>query len=221
MSLLLVAAGSPWSYYTSVSQRKFVLCTIEKVGCTRFKYLLWDRNMRPRHDGAGTAHADWSSRIHDPTWLKYVFYREPLTRFLSGYLEKCYGRPGGYCKRVFGDTHVSFGAAVASLRTHDKHRLDGHFRQQADRCGVDATRRSAGVAPLSQNLRHWTAHELDPLTSRKHVGEMLRRANISAPKFSQLFPPRGYLSGSHDTRAATRLERYYADATHVEAATHR
>ena len=217
MILLVAAVSAQFGSLTSVAESKFVFCMIEKVGCTRFKYLLWDRAMRPRHDGARTAHADWSSRISDPTWLKYVFYRDPLTRFLSGYLEKCFGRPGGYCKKVFGDTHVNFSTAVASLRTHDKHRLDGHFRQQADRCGIDRSRRSSGMGPLSENLRYWTAQELEPKTSRQRVGAMLRRANISAPKFNSLFPRQGYLKGSHDTRAATRLEQYYTDPRDVEA----
>lgn len=53
--------------------------------------------------------------FNDPSWTKAVFYREPLGRFLSGWLDKCDDISRVYCVHVFGGTNVSFRDAALSL----------------------------------------------------------------------------------------------------------
>lgn len=91
---------------------------MHKVSCTNFKALLHaaapllDKGAR---EAQRTAYRNINTIFNDPSWTKAVFYREPLGRFLSGWLDKCNDVSRVYCVHVFGDMNVSFRDAVLSL----------------------------------------------------------------------------------------------------------
>ena len=91
---------------------------MHKVSCTNFKVLLHaaapllDKGAR---EAQRTAYRNINTIFNDPSWTKAVFYREPLGRFLSGWLDKCNDVSRVYCVHVFGDMNVSFRDAVLSL----------------------------------------------------------------------------------------------------------
>ena len=189
-------------HFITISKPRLMFCWIEKVGCTNFKKMLsWPQlgDRRPPRS--------WKAIVFDPSWTKVAFYREPLSRFLSGYLEKCRSKVRVYCVMVFGSNETSFDEAVMSLEGRDKHALDGHFRQQSDHCGG-----------LGHGLaRFFKLELLEPATSRAKVGAMLQRSNLSTPQFDRLFPRHAGARGSknHHTDAHGKAAAAYADPKHV------
>ena len=101
-----------------VPSQRFAFCWMHKVSCTNFKALLHaaapllDKGAR---EAQRTAYRNINTIFNDPSWTKAVFYREPLGRFLSGWLDKCNDVSRVYCVHVFGDMNVSFRDAVLSL----------------------------------------------------------------------------------------------------------
>ena len=140
-----------------ISGQKFMFCAIQKVGCTQFKSFLGPVSDRlsPKSN---------SHYLKDPDVTKYMFYREPLARFLSGFLDKC-GRSTGatyYCSLLLGkeqgpNPRLEFPRAVASLLTQDPYRFDGHFKPQIYNCGGRAA------------MDHFTKVQLDPATTYYEV----------------------------------------------------
>ena len=189
-------------HFYTVSKPKLLFCWIEKVGCTNFKQLLAFPGIRDR-----APPKPWKDIIFDASWEKVAFYREPLSRFLSGYLEKCRSKVRVYCELVFGSNTTTFDEAVMSLVGRNKNTLDGHFRQQSDHCGG----LGHGLAPF------FKLELLEPATSRAKVGAMLRRANLTAPQFDRLFPrnPEARSSKNHHTGAHGKTAAAYADPKHV------
>ena len=117
-----------------------LFCLIQKVGYTNFwKFLnpvrilpsmaLPERNFiaRDRYKVV------YDAIMHNSSWHKAVFYREPLERFLSGYLDKCIKEnPGIYCIQVFGSKDATFDGAVQILIIQDSNKLDSHFHSQVN-----------------------------------------------------------------------------------------
>ena len=140
-----------------ISGQKFMFCAIQKVGCTQFKSFL--KQVSDRSSPKSISHY-----LKDPDVTKYMFYREPLARFLSGFLDKC-GRSSGatyYCSLLLGkeqgpNPRLEFPRAVVSLLTQDPYRFDGHFKPQIYTCGGRAA------------MDHFTKVQLDPATAYYEV----------------------------------------------------
>ena len=124
--------------------------------------------------------------IVDPSWTKVVFYRDPLSRFLSAFLSKCEHRdtndPKPICLNTFGQAYASFHLAVSHL--YRSHSLpDAHFAPQSQLCGG-----------LTQSLSHYQGvYELNPLTSRELIIKILKKIRVPitggvAQTLRKLFP---------------------------------
>ena len=101
----------------------------------------WFSNTPAKH---GLTKNDVADLLVDPTWYKATFYREPLSRFLSGYRSKCEpGHDGDtkHCLKQFGSKTASFPEAVSALAQLDKtivdkaQVVDEHWQRQARFCG--------------------------------------------------------------------------------------
>ena len=164
--------------------------------------------------------AVWRAFRHEThdRWLSAVFVRDPLERFLSGYLSKCtpHHDPDRYiCKRIFGARNASFVHAVGVMAHAGATGRDlpagtpgDHFRRQSSFCNGAVG--SGGFDAM---------YVLHRSTSRRDVLEMLRRVGITdasaaVPSFEHHFPPPGetlsspYKGGDHTTGAAHDLANY-------------
>ena len=188
---------------------KLTFCWIEKVGCTAFKRLFADR------DGVGRGRPT-GGELRDAGREHVVFYRDPLDRFLSGFLDKCLGRSRVYCMMIFGAENKTFDEAVLSLVGRDKHSMDAHFLQQSDHCD--------GIG-YGNAMDRFTTYRLDPSTSREIVAAMLKRHGLTAPNFDMIFPPNATRTATaplgrrhphaHNTNANGMVEAYYSNPIHV------
>lgn len=174
--------------FVVLRQHRLLFCLIEKVGNTGFAKIfrrvkqlmpvfvdgnnLWRRHTPKVYNLTVSQIAGF---IQDPSWLKAVFYREPLSRFLSAYRSKCglIDRDGGkMCQRIFGRTNVSFHEAVREVYSSGEGLADPHFAPQASFCGG-----------LNRSIHHYShVHPLDPFTSRSLFIGILTEANVSISK---------------------------------------
>ena len=127
-----------------VPERKLLICATEKVGLQMFADLTcslslahnksdespkvikthgaeWERGCSwDSSQACGPVH-NWNAAnlldaFVDPEWSRAVFYRDPLERFLSGYMSKCedgFDPDRWICEQVFGQYNASFDQAVA------------------------------------------------------------------------------------------------------------
>lgn len=96
-----------------IPELKLMYCSVPKVGCTQMKKLLF--RVHHRHNQsrewddwtlAGDMHdpkytglrslRDYSIKqanemMHDPSWTRIVFVRDPVARFFSAFADKCWG----------------------------------------------------------------------------------------------------------------------------------
>ena len=219
--LLAARAGkcpSSISQYRFAPGAKIMFCWIQKVGCTSFKSLIGGGSLRPSVIHKGESYSAAIKRIfEDSTWQKAMFYREPLSRFLSGYLDKCNGTVRVYCEMVFGSEETTFAEAVEFLRTAaDPHKIDGHFRQQSSHCG--------GVGYQVNDVKKYyqTMELLEPATSREKVQGMMARSKslkAYAGIIDRLFPPvttgSAYQESAHHTHSHGKVAEYFFDPRHV------
>jgi hypothetical protein len=117
-----------------VRKHKLIFCTIDKVASTSFSRLLnllagkskvsskfpWGLNS-PKKTKASKLQIE--SYLKSSTWVKVVFFREPLERFVSGYISKC-GPQSTYfnklqCLRAFGLRNATFSQAIDVLSKQD------------------------------------------------------------------------------------------------------
>lgn len=82
----------------------------------------------------------------------------------------------------------------------ETHSIDGHFRQQSDFCG--------GLGATLDGYQ--TVQRLTRQTSHKRFEALLKRTNVSADKFDQLYPEHGATSG-HSQLGILRLEDFYTE----------
>ncbi|KAG5188108.1 Sulfotransferase family-domain-containing protein, partial [Tribonema minus] len=235
-----------------VPEYKLIFCFIAKVSSLSFNDLL--RSLRAPFDPGmleGEAYGriipfgrnsyrshNWSLQdltdaLHDPAWLKAVFYREPLTRFVSAYRDKCGKRTHGarglpprnrrrrawsplherkanhkhdkICLRSFGEDWPSFETVVDRL-LREPRVTDPHWRRQHEFCGG-----------LDRFIGEFQFVEvLERATSREKVGELLARAHVpnfnSDAAFNLRFPPTAPGDASRDphaTNADAAARSYY------------
>ena len=128
-----------------VPEYKFLFCFIEKTGCMMFSELLrvlrllhpsmklaynrkeaefqaettWNRNT-PRHHGLNRT--DLLRLVNDEEWTKAIFFRDPVSRFVSGMKSKC-GRadPDGvkHCDLAFGEGVIKDASVPSFQRALD------------------------------------------------------------------------------------------------------
>ena len=129
---------------------------------------------RPERQGL-SPEATWRAFYHrqpsgEPRWTSAVFVRDPLERFLSGWLSKCtpdHDLDREVCAQVFGSRNASFERAVSVIDAMTAADFgagvaEDHFRLQSAFCNGTVGRRE---------FDHY--HTLDRRTSRELTAEML------------------------------------------------
>lgn len=141
----------------------------------------------------------------DPTWKKAIFYRDPMTRFLSGFSDKCKTEPMR-CKNVFGSSDISFFEAAERLKHIDPDIKDGHFRSMTRHCGG-----------LDSSLSHYDfVGDLDAKGgSRELVREMLRGFELTEDQFDKVYPNSDM---GHETGSAGKVVQFYGGRPETIAA---
>eukprot|EP00588_Corethron_pennatum_P026035 CAMPEP_0194318332 /NCGR_PEP_ID=MMETSP0171-20130528/14960_1 /TAXON_ID=218684 /ORGANISM="Corethron pennatum, Strain L29A3" /LENGTH=425 /DNA_ID=CAMNT_0039075209 /DNA_START=151 /DNA_END=1428 /DNA_ORIENTATION=- len=195
---------------------KLAFCWIQKVGCTTIKRvfknllktnneIIWRRNQiipNNRH------------LITYPDVHRAVFYREPLERFLSGYLDKCrYEAPSfSYCQIVFGGKDVSFPDAVMLLPSKypDPKKLDWHFMPQHLHCGgLSRALLNDTFTTVKMLQSPPSDHNVSDSTTREVIRTMIRQSgfNLTNADMEHIVPPPR--PGGHAQYAHDKLFEYY------------
>lgn len=126
---------------------KFALCVIEKNACSSWSVMLNRLSTGNLNAGMNfslirsTFTAEEAEEVFsDPEATRAVFVRDPLERFLSGFLNKCAApsdcwNPFCFMRRTEQKGQpISFSQAVEWLREQDTSLLESHFRSQAMHC---------------------------------------------------------------------------------------
>ena len=173
-----------------VPERKLLFCYVEKVGCSMFNHLFrmlrlslpevsqkakafqanftWYRNT-PGHYGLNKTRLE--DLLVDPSWTKAVFYRDPVTRFLSAYRSKC---EAGHdttpdCEAVFGKRYASFDEALTRMEKRGMPR-NPHFAPASTFCGG-----------LGSTIDYYdVVHELNAETAPAHVTALLQQIGVES-----------------------------------------
>lgn len=129
---------------------KFAFCTIEKNACSKWTAILnklrtGDLNLN--QPSYGISHQTFSAEealavFSDDSATRAVFVRDPLERFLSGFLNKCTKKncENQFCamrSKSMAGQKIPFEAAVKWLQKKDVANLDGHFKLQSKHCELD------------------------------------------------------------------------------------
>ena len=127
---------------------RFAMCVIEKVGST------WLHTILPQQSSLGEAAAQrlWA----DASATRAVFVRDPLARFASAFVNKCYGagKDGNFSnpfclpRRGRGRGPISFADAVRWQLSSDPTKIDAHWRLQAYHCELATRLREYNVIGL-------------------------------------------------------------------------
>lgn len=108
-------------------EHKLLYCAVPKVACTEFMRLFmrlqnskgrWQSDPHFRTDKplfSQLPSNEATSIINDPTWTKFVFFRDPAQRLLSAFVDKFekgarYGE--SYATRIFKRRHLNFSEFV-------------------------------------------------------------------------------------------------------------
>eukprot|EP00927_Polykrikos_kofoidii_P077538 TRINITY_DN74475_c0_g1_i1.p1 TRINITY_DN74475_c0_g1~~TRINITY_DN74475_c0_g1_i1.p1 ORF type:complete len:1065 (+),score=162.09 TRINITY_DN74475_c0_g1_i1:83-3196(+) len=151
-----------WSELVAVPNSRLVFCALPKSACTQWKQLVLRANgvvhwnttdARQIHDPVasnlaliGVAHGRQSrdpdaqsmeeiSRVFNSPvpWTKAVMVRDPISRLLSTYLDRCVDM--GEWHRCKAPGPIPFAEAVINIE-RDRDNSDVHFRRQVDMCGL-------------------------------------------------------------------------------------
>ena len=204
-----------------VPERKLLFCYTEKVGCSMFNHLFrmlrlslpevsqnsteasfqanftWFRNT-PKHHGLTKIQLE--ELLIDPAWTKAVFYRDPVTRFLSAFRSKC---ERGHddtpdCIRVFGKRYIDFDQALDRM-SKSPMPMNPHFAPASDFCGG-----------LGATLDYYdVVHELTAETAPANVEALLTKVGVE-PKLTKslvhdIVRTRGAAGGDKDKQLAAKL----------------
>ncbi|CAM9525058.1 unnamed protein product [Chrysoparadoxa australica] len=163
---------------------------------------------RPRYHGLNLA--DLEDILMDPAWKKAVFYRDPVTRFLSGYRSKCEkGRDGAKycgpdcshpaCEAGFGSPLATFDQAIATVQANEIG--NPHWDPQYHACGG-----------LDTTLEHYDfVTELRPEDAEDRILELLQLIGLDTdnldPAISELIVRPE--EDPHVTKAEEKCCEYY------------
>ncbi|CAB9511540.1 Carbohydrate (N-acetylgalactosamine 4-0) sulfotransferase 14 [Seminavis robusta] len=182
-------------------KHKLMFCWIEKVGCTFFKKIF--SNLHSEGITERILRQNLRDVMQNMKWEKAVFYREPLSRFLSGWLDKCRGRTRVYCESVFGGSNVTFPEAVFLLKDMDPEKVDGHFHPQVQHCGGVTRDVLDDVFTTKKRLQ-------DHDSTRYAVRKMLQPFELTDEQFDRVYPP-GLGNNDHSKNANAQLKEHYQD----------
>ncbi|MDC0525935.1 sulfotransferase family protein [bacterium] len=109
----------------------------------------------------------WQALRHEGdfhNWTSAVFLRDPLERFVSGFLSKCtdgHDPDRHICASVFGATDATFAQAVAVMEQHARNGTNlqrgiaqAHFRWQSSFCNGLGARHNCGAYVSGANPQH-------------------------------------------------------------------
>jgi len=160
---------------------KFAFCTIEKNACSKWTAILnklktGDVNLNgPSYD---ISHKTFSAEealavFSDDSAIRAVFVRDPLERFLSGFLNKCTGNncANPFCfmrSKAMSGQKIPFEAAVKWLQSSNAADLDGHFKLQSKHCELDRRIHEYNVVQV-----------MKPSTLSKDASCLLEKANLA------------------------------------------
>jgi hypothetical protein len=217
-----------------IPEYRFMFCGIEKVAITSFTllftsfiYTVRNKEMPPRHffylnsyKQLGLTMNDVKRILLDKTWYKAVFFREPLSRFLSGYNSKC--TPGhdadrSHCVREFGSENASFDIAMWKIGNHfgNGQHIDEHWELQSRFCGGlnETIQYYNFIQEFDQDVRNKVIHMLEeakfPIHENTAYGLKLRTVvNRNFPdSHSSYF--NDTLKSSHRTHSDEHLQEKY------------
>lgn len=141
-------------------EKKFAFCFIPKVACSSWTDVLW-KIFQDNRDGLPNG-ADrytigitsqkafgvegYNKVFNDPTATRAVFVRDPLARFVSGFLNKCFmGGCRGYTVRDACNwrTPEEVGKAIpisraveGIIRNTNLDEVNSHYRHQSSQCAL-------------------------------------------------------------------------------------
>lgn len=200
-----------WLYAKDeATDETMAFCWIQKAGCTHFKEVHKRLcSVKDYLDRAPLVHKrsivkNASRLIVDKSVHKYVFYRDPMERFLSGYLDKCEGKSRSYCRMVFQAEWLPFPEAVFKLLDMDPFKMDGHFRPQSTHCG------GLNRIIVEQTFTH-VARLQNEETTRQEMKYMIQHTfqDVTDEEFDRIYPARKM--AAHATDANEKLKRFYSD----------
>lgn len=152
-----------WSELIAVPSQNLIFCALPKSACTQWKQLMLRANGVPHwnttdgrqiHDpvlsGLTLVGVAYGKQSRDPEgqsmqeisdifnakvpWTKAVMVRDPVTRLLSTFLDRCVDM--GEWRRCKSSTGpIPFAEAVANIEA-EPDITDVHFRRQVDMCGL-------------------------------------------------------------------------------------
>lgn len=165
---------------------KLAFCLIEKVANTAFskifstipksnstikstkRYNMWQRHCPLVY---GYSSHDIANIYRNTSWTKAVFYRDPISRFISACDHDDATDKDGkrLCRTVFGTEKPTFEQAIRKILYKGmKPFRDPHFARQSDFCGG-----------LVDSLQFYDEmHLLQPHTTREHFLEILHKAHV-------------------------------------------
>jgi len=145
---------------------KFAMCNIQKIGCTAWSHIeakLWNDDpdlLLPtafydvRRESFGVVGREKATELFlDDNAVKAVFLRDPLARFVSAFLNKCftehcaselcYARP----REMKGEA-IDFGTAIQWMLKQDPSKVNGHWSLQSEHCGLKRRLREFNLVGL-------------------------------------------------------------------------
>ncbi|CAB9522944.1 carbohydrate (chondroitin 4) sulfotransferase [Seminavis robusta] len=200
-----VNPGQNWA--VSNDKHKILFCWMQKVGCTFFRQVfinLHREGITEAHPSTlAGKHQKFLEILHSAEWNKVVFYREPLSRFLSGWKDKCRGTRRNYCKHVFGGPNVTCVDAIFLLKDMNPQTLDGHFHPQVQHC-------NGLTRPILDNIYTMVEELKDHNSTRHAVRKMLQPFELTDEQLERVLST-GEDVHAHATNANTILMQYYQD----------
>ncbi|CAM9891592.1 unnamed protein product [Chrysoparadoxa australica] len=207
-----------------IPEIKLLFCSIPKVAHSQFHQILQAvREVARREQGLkeplpktkimlemngpeyhGLDVAELEEMLIDPAWKKVVFYRDPVTRFLSGYRSKCEkghdegGHGSRHCEIQFGSRLTTFDKAIATMQAGEV--SDDHWAHQMKFCGG-----------LGHTLEHYDmVAELRPHDEEGSMMELLQLIGLDTDSLDraiskEIVRPKNY----HTTKAEEQLCEYY------------
>ena len=169
---------------------KAFVCLNQKVGSTTWKLALLRAGPHTKfhnltvgpHSAPAVDECDKYSE--DVAVPRFMMVRNPYSRLLSGFMDKCVGQPeralallpsgfaGDVCASI-SDPVRAFPAFVAAVIDEDPGRLNGHFSLLSEHCHVDA---GYDYYLPTEQMVHW----YEPFVAALDLGETVRTGwNVS------------------------------------------
>lgn len=217
-------------------RHRLIACAIPKVACTEIIKLMYrmcgDENWKanphfrgdkPTLERLGIEEAN--DLMNDPSWTKFVFFRDPLRRLASAYLDKFVESPkrgihANYGIRFFHETHLSFEkfARLVSSNNTDASRQDGlhrgtnaHWKPQRYMCALETFAPLYNFVGSHEHLREHAETLLRSMGLWNEYGKTgwapraTRESNSTTIYRDELFARKS----PHKTESASRYDELY------------